>query len=165
MVDLMVTYLEMTSPPKGPSLVPPPGVAMRREAVGPDDYLALYRRVGAPWQWDQRLRLQRLEVERLLSNPATHIHILRLNGEAMGFCEFFGVGEAEIELVHFGIVPEAQGLGLGKCFLNSALRDCWSMSPRRIWLHTDTNDHPRALSVYEKAGFRRYMSRMETFPD
>jgi hypothetical protein len=41
----------------------------------------------------------------------------------------------------------------------------WSYAPSRIWLHTDTWDHPKAQFVYQRAGFRTYVQRVETFPD
>ena len=31
----------------------------------------------------------------------------------------------------------------------------------RIWLHTDEWDHPAAVRVYERAGFRIYLTRTE----
>ena len=49
--------------------------------------------------------------------------------------------------------------------LDRALRAVWSHAPQRVWLHTDTYDHPAAQSVYSRAGFKPYEQRMETFPD
>ena len=49
--------------------------------------------------------------------------------------------------------------------LLAALGDCWTFKPERIWLKTDTNDHPAAVGTYERAGFRSYLRRLETFPD
>jgi ribosomal protein S18 acetylase RimI-like enzyme len=37
----------------------------------------------------------------------------------------------------------------------------WKTSPARIWLHTDNWDHPAAVRVYERAGFRVYAIRDE----
>lgn len=130
--------------------------------MGLDSYLALYRLVGAPWQRDQRLRLPRADVERLLEDQSNHIHVLRLRGEAIGFCEFLGVGNPEVELVHFGLVAKTQGRGL----VASSSTTCYATADhfhRCAFTCTPTPMIPRAF--YEKAGFRRYMSRMESFPD
>ena len=166
MVDLMVTYMEMTEPPStAPKSLPHSSLVVERERLGRADYITLYRAVGEPLQWDQRLRSEPETLDRLLADPSTHIHVLRLNGDAIGFCEFAGVGEPEVELVHFGLVPAAQGKGFGPYLLDHALRQSWRHSPNRIWLHTDTNDHPNAVPVYSKAGFRLFLQRIESFPD
>jgi ribosomal protein S18 acetylase RimI-like enzyme len=166
MVDLFVTYLEMTSPPSGLALSPAStGTTIQREVLDPSQYLALYRAVGEPLQWDQRLRMPADDLRDFLSRSSTLVYVLRVEGQAVGFCEFDGVGGAEVELVHFGLVPAFQGRKLGPCLLDRALREIWSYAPQRIWLHTDTNDHPKAKSTYQRAGFRIYAGRMETFPD
>ena len=105
------------------------------------------------------------DLETLLVDDATHIHVLRVDGEAAGFCEFNNVGQAAIELVHFGLVPAVQGKQLGPFLLDQGLRAAWSHKPQRLWLHTDTYDHPAARSVYGRAGFRASAERIETFPD
>lgn len=166
MVDLLVTYMEMLAPPQGAPLAPPlPCAVVARERLGPPGYLDLYRAVGGPVQWDQRLRMAEAELETLLADDATHIHVLRVDGEVAGFCEFNEVGQSSIELVHFGLVPAFQGRRLGPFLLDQSLRAAWSHRPERVWLHTDTHDHPAAQSVYERAGFKVYARRMETFPD
>jgi len=166
MVDLLVTYMEMLAPPQGAPLASPSPVAIvARERLDLSSYLDLYRAVGGPVQWDQRLRMPEAELETLLADDATHIHVLRVAGEAGGFCEFNNVGEAAIELVHFGLVPGFQGKRLGPFLLDRALRAAWSHGPERLWLHTDTYDHPAAQSVYGRAGFRSYAEKIETFPD
>ncbi|MGX5800043.1 GNAT family N-acetyltransferase [Bradyrhizobium sp. Arg314] len=166
MVDLLVTYMEMPAPPRGaPRASPLPGAMMARERLGPCSYLDLYRAVGGPVQWDQRLRMAEVELETVLAATSTHIHVLRVDGEAAGFCEFNNVGEAAIELVHFGLVPAFQGKRLGPFLLDRALRAAWSHRPERLWLHTDTYDHPAAQSVYGRAGFGVCAQRTETFPD
>ncbi|WP_296744165.1 N-acetyltransferase [Mesorhizobium sp.] len=105
------------------------------------------------------------DLETLLASPSTHIGVLRVDGETAGFCEFNGVGQPEVELVHFGLVRAFQGRRLGPFLLDRALRAAWSYQPERLWLHTDTHDHPAAQSVYRRAGFKAYAQRTETFPD
>ncbi|SFO80982.1 Acetyltransferase (GNAT) domain-containing protein [Mesorhizobium sp. NFR06] len=166
MVDLLVTYMEMLAPPRGAPPAPPlPDAIVARERLDPSSYIDLYRAVGEPVQWDQRLRMPGPELETLLARASTHIQVLRVGNEAAGFCEFNDVGQSAVELVHFGLVPAFQGKRLGPFLLDRALRAAWSHRPKRLWLHTDTHDHPAAQSVYGRAGFRAYARRMETFPD
>ncbi|PSJ59424.1 GNAT family N-acetyltransferase [Pseudaminobacter soli (ex Li et al. 2025)] len=166
MVDLLVTYMEMTHPPEGAALsVPAAAASIGRETLTPEDYLALYRAVGAPLNWDHRLRMPSDQLRDFLGDCATHVYVLRLDGRAVGLCEFEGVGRREVELVHFGLSPEVQGQKLGPWLLDRALREIWSHGPSRVWLHTDTWDHPKAKSVYQRAGFHTFAERMETFPD
>ena len=166
MVDLLVTYMEMTGqPPSAPLAAPLPDAEVSRETLDLSSYISLYRAVGEPVQWDQRLRMPREELETLLADASTHIHVLRVGGEAAGFCEFNGAGQPVVELVHFGLVPAFQGRRLGPFLLDRSLRAAWLLRPERLWLHTDTHDHAAAQPVYGRAGFRVYAQRMESFPD
>ncbi|RWD94349.1 GNAT family N-acetyltransferase [Mesorhizobium sp.] len=166
MVDLLVTYMEMTEPPSGEPLAARMlGAVVTRELPDLPSYVSLYRAVGGPVQWDQRLRMPEAELETLLASTSTHVHVLRVDGEAAGFCEFNDVGQQAIELVHFGLVLAFQRRRLGPFLLDRALRAAWSHRPERLWLHTDTHDHPAAQSVYRRAGFSAYEQRTETFPD
>ena len=166
MVDLLVSYMEITTPPVGPT-VPAPAInaVVSRERLARPEYLALYRAVGDAVQWDQRLRLPDAALDALLQDETTHIYVLRCDGIASGLAEFERVGSDDVEMVNFGLVPAMQGMKLGPFLLDRALRAVWQNGPRRIWLHTDTNDHPKAFATYERAGFSLYRRQMETFPD
>ncbi len=160
-----VTYLELRHRPPP---APVHGGAERQavERLDVEAYLALYRRVGGPLRWDQRLRMPAIELERLLGSGRLRVHVLRdAGGAALGLCEFDLGGFPEVELKNFGLVPEAQGRGLGPWLLASALAEEWRSAPDRIWLHTDTWDHPAAVSVYQRAGFRIYAVRRESPED
>lgn len=166
MVELLVTYMEMTAPPAGPPLPPPlPGTTVARETLRRPDYLRLYREVGEGLQWDLRLGMADAALDRFLTDPSTDIHLLRLDGVPAGFCEMERVDPSDVEIVHFGLTPSAQGKRLGPFLLDQALRAVWQEEVRRIWLHTDTNDHAKAIATYERAGFRVYERRWETFAD
>jgi GNAT superfamily N-acetyltransferase len=166
MVELLVTYMEMTDPPSGDGFsVPAPGATVVRETLDITGYISLYRAIGEPVQWDQRLRMPAGDLERLLASPSTHIHVLRVDGQAAGLCEFNGVGQPVVELTHFGLIPAFQGRKLGPFLLDRSLRAVWLYGPEKLWLHSDTFDHPKAQSVYRCAGFNAYAQRMETFPD
>lgn len=156
-----VTYLELRRPPRA---APARGGDERIsvECLGLEAYLALYRRVGEPWGWDQRLRMPVPELDALLGSGRLRLHVLRGGGrEALGLCEFDLGAFPDVELRNFGLVPEAQGRGLGPWLLRNALAAEWREGPTRVWLHTDTGDHPAAVTVYERAGFAVYDVREE----
>jgi GNAT superfamily N-acetyltransferase len=58
-------------------------------------------------------------------------------------------------------MSEFIGRGLGKFFLQWALDKAWGYAPGRLWLHTDTEDHPAALPLYVKMGFTVYKEEVE----
>ena len=41
----------------------------------------------------------------------------------------------------------------------------WDRSPERVWLHTNSLDHPKALAVYQRAGFVPYRQEKLTIDD
>ncbi|MDX3977959.1 GNAT family N-acetyltransferase [Shinella sp.] len=166
-MDLLVTYMELCTPPLDRPALPAPStdLEIRAERLSLGDYLSLYQAVGEPLTWDQRLRMPQDALAQLLSAPSTIIFVLREAGQPVGLCEFDAANEQDIELVHFGLVPAAYGRRLGPFLLDTALRAAWQTATRRIWLHTDTNDHAKAQATYARAGFTPYLQRMETFAD
>jgi GNAT superfamily N-acetyltransferase len=158
---VQVTYMELRESPAPP--IERRGVErIARERLSLTEYLTLYRNVGEPLRWDQRLRMPEAELGALLDGGLLSIYVLRnLQDHALGFCEFDLSAFPEIELKNFGLIPAAQGGGLGPWLLTMALREVWRSGPKRIWLHTDSWDHPAAIRVYERAGFRAYDVRHE----
>jgi ribosomal protein S18 acetylase RimI-like enzyme len=67
----------------------------------------------------------------------------------------------ELWFRNFGLVAEAMGRGLGPRLLDAGLQAEWARGATRIWLHTDVLDHPAALPLYQRAGFRIYQVREE----
>lgn len=158
---LRVQYLELTQPP---TPIPPRngGERIASETLTVDDYLSLYLRVGAPLRWDQRLRMPREQLNELLQSTRLRVYVLRdETGQSLGLCEFDRGEFPQVELKNFGLVPQAQGRKLGPWLLATALHEEWRLGPTRIWLHTDDWDHPAAVPLYERVGFRVYLTREE----
>jgi ribosomal protein S18 acetylase RimI-like enzyme len=155
-----VSYLELTQTP-APIGQHVGTETIARENLHVDEYLDLYRRIGEPVRWDQRLRIPRSELTQLLESDRSRIYVLRdSRRDALGFCEFER-DLPEIELKNFGLIPPAQGKGLGSWLLRTALHAEWRARPSRIRLHTDNWDHPAAVRLYQDAGFRIYRVREE----
>lgn len=154
-----ITYLEMHAPPAAPPRARPDDAAIVRAnppTVG--FYRYLYDAVGAPWAWTDRKALTDDALAAVVQDAAVHVHVLYLHGTPMGYAELDARRPPDVQLAYFGLVPEAIGQGLGGFFLDWAVRAAWALAGDggRVWVHTCTLDHPRALPLYERAGFRRY---------
>ncbi len=167
MGTFIATYMVTTKPPAGAALAcPAPEARIERETLTASAYLEIWRSVGSTLQWDQRLRMHPSDLDELLGSPACQIYILRLNGAPVGLCEFEGVGQPEVELIDFGFVPVTQRRRLGPYLLDYAIRKIWAYpTTRRIWLHTDSEDHPKAVDTYRRAGFAVYKIELEHLVD
>ena len=156
-------YLDMAAPPGRVPAAPPPAARVAR-AHRPTVafYRFLYREVGRPWRWTDRDKLGDAALAALVQHPDMHVHVLYHDGTPAGYCELDYRQPGEAEIVYFGLMPHAIGRGLGRFFLDWTVREAWRHGLCRLWLHTCTRDHPRALATYRQAGFALY--REETSP-
>ena len=101
-----------------------------------------------------------------LSAETTRTFVLRQEARPVGLCEFDGFGRADMEHTHLGLIPAVHGQRLGPVLLDAGLRAAWGPATRRIRLHTDTDDRPRAMATYARAGFKPYLyAENEAFAD
>jgi GNAT superfamily N-acetyltransferase len=152
----VVTYLEMRFPGTLPAPVAPrPGVTAERWLKPDvDEYLELFHRVGDQWLWYGRLNAERDEIARLIRAEDYEIWRLKVDGEVAGLGEFDRSKPGEVKIEYFGLVPERIGGGLGGFLLRTLLHEATGPGVDRIWLHTCTEDHPRAVEVYRHFGFQ-----------
>ena len=157
-VPVTVTYLEMTSPDQrsaAPGWSEP--VAIRRvERPALSFYRHLYDTVGADWSWYERRRLSDDALAAIVHDDAVEVYVLHVREVPAGYVELDRRVEDEVEIAYFGLMPDYIGRGLGPALLGWGLERAWSYHPRRVWLHTCTLDHPKALAVYRQAGFEVY---------
>lgn len=151
----VVSYLEMRAPPvPGPPAPPRPGLELvRLEQPSVPFYRFLYDTIGEPWLWIDRRRIDDAGLEAIIRDPRVEVHVLYGGGEPLGYAELDFRLPGEVEIVYCGLMPHAIGGGLGRYLLGQALARAWAAGPERVWLHTCTQDHPGALSFYERAGF------------
>jgi len=157
-VLVTVTYLEMTSPDQrsaAPEWAEPVTVE-RAERPTVSFYRYLYDTVGADWDWYERRRLSDESLAAIVQDDAVEVFVLYVRGVPAGYVELDRRIDAEVEIAYFGLMPNYIGRGLGPALLGWALERAWSYRPRRVWLHTCTLDHPKALAVYRRAGFEVY---------
>lgn len=157
-VLVTVTYLEMTSPDRRRAAPgwPEPVTIQRAERPALSFYRWLYDSVGADWDWYVRRRLSDDALAEIIHDDAVEVHVLYVRGVPAGYAELDRRVEDEVEIAYFGLMPDWIGRGLGPALLGWALERAWSCGPRRVWLHTCSLDHPKALAVYRRAGFEVY---------
>jgi GNAT superfamily N-acetyltransferase len=162
-----ITYLEMLARPAGRRIPAPiePLALMRAENCPVSFYRYLYDTVGEPWLWFERRIIDDAALAREIGKPTIEIFILYVRGVPAGFFELDTAAARETKLCYFGLVPEFIGRGLGPYLLQAAIDRAWSRPIDRFWLHTSTFDHPKALSVYQRAGFVVYARRAVSFDD
>jgi len=124
-------------------------------------YRFLYDAVGKDWDWSSRNKLSDATLTAIIHDPKDEIHVLMVEGVPAGFVELDRRIEGEVEISQFGLTPEFIGQGLGRYFLQRAIDKAWSYGPKRLWLHTDTQDHPAALPNYLKRGFAIYKEEVK----
>jgi GNAT superfamily N-acetyltransferase len=150
-------YLQMFAYPE--RVVPPPrqGVTfIHAKSPTVAYYRFLYDAVGRDWNWTSRKKLADAALAAIIHDPRNEVHVLLVEGVPAGFVELDRRKDGEIEISQFGLMAEFIGQGLGRYFLQWAIDKAWSYGPKRLWLHTCSEDHPAALPNYLKAGFAIY---------
>jgi GNAT superfamily N-acetyltransferase len=134
-------------------------------APGVDWYRALYRRVGGPYLWASRLALDDAHLAAILRDPPVAVFAFADGASEEGLLELDFRIEGECEIVYFGVTERFVGSGAGRFVMNRAVEAAWARPIRRLWLHTCTLDHPRAIPFYERSGFVQYKREIEIFAD
>jgi GNAT superfamily N-acetyltransferase len=162
------TYLEMTSASQA---TPFPGerrLELRRAEIPcPELNRSLYVAVGTDWWWYTRLDWNREKWLAYVDRPELETWVGYLSGTPAGYFELESQPDNDMELAYFGLLPSFIGRGLGTELLAAAIDRAWQLRPRRVWVHTCTLDHPRALQTYQSRGFKTYRSeeKIEDLPD
>ena len=111
------------------------------------------------------MRMSPPDLDAHLNSADTLLFVLRVDGAASGFCEFEKRPDGDMQLMFFGIAAAIEGRRLGRQLLLTALDHAWAEQPNRIWLHTDTEDSPKALPLYLLPGFEQFDRRYEDVTD
>jgi len=155
-LEVTITDLEQDA---RPHFVHPPAprrktALMRVEKCPTHFYRYLYDRVGAPYNWISRRKLSDDELAALIQHEDVYLYVLYVDGAPMGMAEIDARKRNIHELKFFGLAPEVTGCGFGRYFLTNILDLAWSREPQKLRLETCSLDHPAALPLYQKLGFR-----------
>ena len=151
-----VTFLDMRKAPVAPPSALPGGYRLALwEKPDVEGYLALYDAVGRSYCWWMRHMMPPHELEAILHHP--DFILMRLHGPqgVAGFFELDGRIPRFPYLAHLGLIETELGKGLGRPLLEASIHQAWSKPVENLRVNTGTADHPRALSAYLKAGFRK----------
>lgn len=163
-VPMTVTFLEML---QRPHVQAPPHpkdkiAILRAENPPVHFYRYLYDTIGSAYLWVDRKKKSDEELAAILHDPKLELYVLYADGCPAGMAELdFGEPKTS-QLAYFGLMPEYVGRHLGFYFLYQAVLIAWSRPISRLLVNTCTLDHPRALPLYQRAGFTPY-TREERF--
>lgn len=157
----IVTWLEMTKRPAAVANSEMPADTHLGLVADPSVpfYRFLYDAVGRPWLWYERRLIDDAALSAHLRSPTTELHVLYIGWEPAGFFQLDLANRAEVQLELFGLRPAYIGRGIGPWFLAQAATRAWRRGVERLVVDTNTLDHPRALALYQRIGFK--VSRRE----
>lgn len=167
-VDVTVTYLRMEARPAYPRPHVPVGPATALIAADRPPrwyFLHLYDAVGREYEWTDQHHRPADDLEAFLHDPAVTLYTLVRDGWPNGFFILDGRSLGITDLSYFGLVPEAIGRGLGTFLIQTAVHAAWDRpGTQAVTVNTCSLDHPRALPLYQKAGFApaRRTTRQQT---
>ncbi|HEV8617233.1 MAG TPA: GNAT family N-acetyltransferase [Methylomirabilota bacterium] len=163
------THLEMTD--RGQLRAAGPGAASlqitRVEIPLPELNRFLYAAVGADWGWYSKVPWDYARWLAYVDRPELETWIGYVSGTPAGYFELERQDGGNVELTYFGLLPRFIGQGLGGKLLTAAISRAWDMGAARVWVHTCSLDHPKALANYQARGFRvfRVEEKIEELPD
>lgn len=155
-VDVTTYYLEMTNPRQlRPKPSSNPNFEIKQVEIPlPELNQFLYTTVGKTWFWTNRLNWTLQQWTAWADRPELKTWIGYLSGTPAGYFELEIQPANTIEVAYFGLLPRFIGQGLGGALLSAAVERAWALNAVRVWVHTCTLDHPRALANYQARGFR-----------
>ncbi len=112
----------------------------------------LYRTVGGPYSWRDRLPWSDADWEEAVHRPGVELWTLRVGGVIAGYFELHSEG-VMVELKYFGLTPAFTGQGYGGPLLESAIARATAMDASRLIVNTCSLDHASALPNYVARGF------------
>lgn len=168
-VEVVTWSLELTDP-AGLRDVPEPDDAPLLLPAGrpaPELSRFFYGLVGADWSWTDRLGWTPEQWTAWVDRPEHHLVTAWTDGVPAGYYELDAGSDGgvpgSVELAYFGLAPAAIGRGWGGWFLRTALAHALSLpGTTRVWVHTCSLDHPRALANYERSGLVRFAETRHT---
>ena len=125
----------------------------------------LYTAIGGDWHWTDRLGWSRARWDAHLQRQACELYTLQMAGNPMGYAELERQADGNVQLVYFGLMPEAVGRGLGGGLLTYAVEHAWRPpETRRVWVHTCSLDAPAARPNYQARGFSLFRTETRAVP-
>ena len=114
-----------------------------------------YKNVGKNHYWSDRLVWTEKQWIEYTSDKKVRTYVLKKNDDLAGYFELILHKEkVEIEIAYLGLLQEYQNQKLGSYLLSSALKNSFLEKPKRVWVHTCSQDHKNALNNYLSRGMK-----------
>ncbi|HTK80444.1 MAG TPA: GNAT family N-acetyltransferase [Rhizomicrobium sp.] len=156
-IPTVVTFLEMKAKPSLIAPLPKGKVAILRAEHPPMHfYRYLYDTIGREYYWVDRKKVDDAALAAILQDPKVELYVMHVDGCPAGMAELDFRSEDTGNLAYFGLMPEYLGRGLGFFFLRQSIEIAWAKPISKFLVNTCTLDHPRALPLYQRAGFVPY---------
>lgn len=125
----------------------------------------LYQKIGEDFHWKDRLAWSISDWDNYLKNEKLKFYTAYVGDDVAGYYEYLHHDDIqEVEITYFGIFKNYFGKKLGAYLLTHALETGWKHSPKRVWVHTCTLDHPNALRNYIARGMNIYKKELVLVP-
>lgn len=135
--------------------------AILQNNINPEEYLKIYFEIGGrDWQWTERILLSKRKLIKKLNESFREIYYYYSENNLLGYFEL-DFSKEEVEIVYFGLLPDAIGKGAGKAMMNSAFDIIKKHNRKTVMLHTCSGDSPQALDYYKKMGFEVFKTIYE----
>ncbi|MSU36408.1 MAG: GNAT family N-acetyltransferase [Pedosphaera sp.] len=116
----------------------------------------LYFAVGESWTWNDKRGWSAEQWRAYAESDTLRTFAAYYDGSPAGYFELHEDDVGEIEIAYLGLLPAFYGRGFGGALLTRALEEAWKSQPRRVWVHTCTDDHSAALPNYLARGMTIY---------
>ena len=156
-ISYNVFYLEMSKPPDFDWPQKPAGDIFLLPSIKPSVryFFDLYAAVGSEYEWTDKYEVPTKEISDFISHPRVRMFTFFKDGWTAGFFILDSRREGICDLAYFGLVPEATGCGYGDYLLKFAVKESWGVTGMQLLtVNTNTLDHPGALPLYKKVGFK-----------
>ena len=118
-----------------------------------------YKNIGKNHKWIDRLVWPEEKWIGYLSDNKVKTYVLKYKDHLVGFFELiFREDDREVEIAYFGILEEYRNRKLGSYLLSEAIKKCFELKMKRVWLHTCSLDHKHALNNYISRGMKIFKS-------
>jgi len=114
-----------------------------------------YKNIGKKHRWIDRLVWDNLKWISYLENKNIHTYMLKLNEDLVGYFEIIHEHNSKTsEIAYFGILNDYIGKKFGSYLLSEAIKKCFELNSKKVWLHTCSLDHNHALGNYLNRGMK-----------
>lgn len=161
-VKVTTYHLEMTDPSALRPAKENPALELKQAKIPcPELNRFLYTAVGGDWYWIDHLLWTYAQWQQWVDRPELQTWVGYVEGTPAGYFELEAQPGGHVEIAYFGLLPQFVGKGLGGHLLTAAIECGWQMGAKRVWVHTCTLDHPKALANYQARGMRLFKEEVK----